>query len=100
MEPKINKWKPAPSLWMQFTQQQHPELNMSGTLDSWFHFNTRHGPRLRELDILRKVPGNRGTIADSERFEQAAFELLTRGTVEDDREPTPASAPRADRQAA
>jgi hypothetical protein len=66
----------------------HPELGYAGSADSWVRFQRNYGERLEALDVIRRTPVR--MIADTDRFEEAVFELLTRSKVDDDH--TPAAA--------
>ncbi len=76
----LKKWIPANEAWKSFAQT-HPEFGVRGTDNSWIHFQRTHAQKLVEADVIRRIAYRGRMLADTDRFEQATFNLLTTGCV-------------------
>ncbi len=74
-------WVPASEAWKSFTKA-YPVFGARPTENSWIHFQRTHAQKLIEADVIRRVAFRGRMLADSTRFEQATFNLLTTGSVE------------------
>lgn len=74
-------WIPASDAWIEFAKA-HPEFGVKPTGNSWIHFQRTHAEKLIEADVIRRIAYRGRMLADTTRFEQATFNLLTTGTVE------------------
>lgn len=73
----VKNWQSARPVFSAFVVA-HPELGLKDTPVSFRNFCFRFGPRLRQLDVMRKPWGLRSpAIIDVEKFDAVAFELLT-----------------------
>lgn len=78
----VKRWIPASEAWKKFAKD-HPEFGARPTENGWIHFQRTHAPKLIEADVIRRIAYRRRMLADTERFEQATFNLLTTGRVDD-----------------
>ncbi len=76
----LKKWIPANEAWKSFAQT-HPEFGVRGTDNSWIHFQRTHAEKLVEADVIRRIAYRGRMLADTSRFEEATFNLLTTGCV-------------------
>jgi hypothetical protein len=76
-----NRWIPASEAWMTFAKN-HPEIGCKPTENSWVHFQRTHAERLVEADVIRRIAYRRRMLADTQRFDEATFNLLTTGSIE------------------
>ena len=73
----VTNWHPARAVFSEFIVA-HPELGLKDSPITFRNFCSRHGPALMGLDVMRKPSGLRSpAIIDAERFDSAAFELMT-----------------------
>ncbi len=73
----VTNWHPARAVFTEFISA-HPELGLKDSPITFRNFCSRHGPALMVLDVMRKPSGLRSpAIIDAERFDSAAFELMT-----------------------
>lgn len=75
-------WIPADEAWLQFAKE-HPAFGVKPTPASWVYFQRTHAKKLIEADVIRRIAYRGRMLADSSRFEQATFELLTTGSIGD-----------------
>jgi hypothetical protein len=74
----IYNWHPARAVFAAFIKA-HPELGLKDSPVTYRNFSYRYGRLLCENDVLRKPFGLRSpAIADTNRFDQFVFELLTK----------------------
>lgn len=81
MNENTHQWVYAPEAWRQFAKN-HPELGIRPTGNSWVHFQRTHAKTLIAADVIRRSAFRGRMLADSTRFDQATFNLLTTGSVE------------------
>jgi hypothetical protein len=74
-------WIPASDAWIEFARN-HPEFGVKPTINSWIHFQRTHAASLIQADVIRRIAFRGRMLADTTRFEQATFNLLTTGHVE------------------
>ena len=74
-------WIPASEAWMRFVRN-HPEFGVKPTESSWIHFQRTHAKALVDVDVIRRIAYRGRMLADTARFEDATFNLLTTGSVE------------------
>lgn len=73
----VTNWHSARLVFSAFIKA-HPELGLKDTPATFRNFSFRHGPLLRELDVMRKPCGLRSTaIFDVNRFDEVVFDLLS-----------------------
>ena len=73
----VTNWHSARLVFSAFIKA-HPELGLRDTPATFRNFSFRHGPLLRELDVMRKPCGLRSTaIFDVNRFDEVVFDLLS-----------------------
>ena len=73
----VTNWHSARLVFSAFIKA-HPELGLRDTPATFRNFSFRHGPLLRELDVMRKPYGLRSTaIFDINRFDEVVFDLLS-----------------------
>ena len=73
----VTNWHIARLVFSEFIKA-HPELGLKDTPATFRNFSFRHGPLLRELDVMRKPSGLRSTaIFDINRFDEVVFDLLS-----------------------
>lgn len=73
----VNNWHPAREVFSAFVEA-HPELGLKNSPVTFRNFCCRHGLALMDLDVMRKPYGLRSpAIFDAERFDDAAFNLMT-----------------------
>ena len=73
----VTNWHSARLVFSAFIKA-HPELGLRDTPATFRNFSFRHGPLLRELDVMRKPCGLRSTaIFDANRFDEVVFDLLS-----------------------
>ena len=73
----VTNWHSARLVFSAFIKA-HPELGLRDTPATFRNFSFRHGPHLRELDVMRKPSGLRSTaIFDVNRFDEVVFDLLS-----------------------
>ena len=73
----VTNWHPARAVFSEFIVA-HPELGLKDSPITFRNFCSRHGPALMDLGVMRKPSGLRSpAIIDAERFDSAAFELMT-----------------------
>ena len=73
----VTNWHSARLVFSAFIKA-HPELGLRDTPATFRNFSFRHGPLLRELDVMRKPCGIRSTaIFDVNRFDEVVFDLLS-----------------------
>lgn len=77
----IKCWLPASDVWLDFART-HPEFGIRATNNSWVHFQRTHAKALLEADVIRRIAYRGRMLADTTRFEEATFNLLTTGSVE------------------
>ena len=77
----LNSWIPADEAWIKFVKN-HPEFGAKPTVNSWLYFQRTHASALVAADVIRRIAYRGRMLADSTRFEQATFNLLTTGNVE------------------
>lgn len=77
----INRWIPANEAWKNFAES-HPEFGCRPTENSWIYFQRTHAQRLIDADVIRRVAYRRRMLADTSRFNQATFNLLTTGSID------------------
>ena len=77
----LKTWIPASEAWKSFAQA-HPEFGVRGTDNSWIHFQRTHAQKLVDADVIRRIAYRGRMLADSSRFEEATFNLLTTGSIE------------------
>lgn len=70
-------WAPLRLVFRQFIAA-HPELGLRATQNTYNTFTRVHGPALVAMDVLRKAGLRSPYIADVNRFDAAAFELVSR----------------------
>lgn len=78
---ETKRWIPANEAWKRFANT-HPEFGCRPTENSWIYFQRTHAQRLIDADVIRRVAYRRRMLADTARFEQATFNLLTTGNIE------------------
>lgn len=75
----VNNWHNARDVFSAFVSA-HPELGMKDSPVTFRNFCYRHGRSLMSADVMRKPSGLRSpAIFDSERFDEIAFRLITKG---------------------
>ena len=79
LPPVANRFHPALPVYFAFVRD-NPELGLAASHSSWSHFNRRHGETLRRALILCRAQ-NGVPLLDPERFPEAAYRLLTIGTL-------------------
>ena len=73
----VTNWHSARLVFSAFIKA-HPELGLRDTPATFRNFSFRHGPLLRELNVMRKPCGLRSTaIFDVNRFDKVVFDLLS-----------------------
>ena len=77
----IKRWRIASDACKDFVRS-HPEFGARPTDNSWIHFQRTHAQTLIEADVIRRIAYRGRMLADSSRFEEATFNLLTTGNVE------------------
>lgn len=78
----VNNWQSARAVFSAFIAA-HPELGLRDTPITFRNFCFRHGRYLQQQDVMRKPLGIRSpAIIDVNRFDQVAFELLSRRSYE------------------
>lgn len=76
----VNNWHSAREVFSAFVSA-HPELGLKDSPVTYRNFCYRHGRSLMASDVMRKPYGLRSpAIFNSERFDEVAFELMTKGT--------------------
>lgn len=71
-------WLPLREAFNQFIEA-HPELGLKASTNTFRNFSRIHGPSLLEQDVMRKPLGLRSpAIVDGNRFDAAAFELISK----------------------
>lgn len=77
---KVNNWHSARDVFSAFIAA-HPELGLKDSPVTFRNFCYRHGRSLMSFDVMRKPTGLRSpAIFNSERFDEIAFELMTKGS--------------------
>jgi len=74
----MNNWTPGRLAWKQFCEA-NPGLALNGNNHSFVWFVRTYGEQLRKARHLRKTV-NRRWLANSETFNEAAFDLLSNGS--------------------
>lgn len=77
---QTRRWVPASEAWKSFAKN-HPEFGCRPTENSWIYFQRTHADKLIEADVIRRIAYRRRMLADTEKFEEATFNLLTTGSV-------------------
>lgn len=77
---QMKRWIPASDAWIGFARK-HPEFGCRPTESSWIYFQRTHAQALIEADVIRRIAYRGRMLADTERFEEATFNLLTTGSV-------------------
>lgn len=78
LQVKVKNWQPARAVFKEFIEA-HPELGLTFSETAWKVFSRVHGPKLKEQDVLRKPNLRAPSLANVETFDEAAFELLSKG---------------------
>jgi hypothetical protein len=73
----VNKWKSGREVLREFFVL-HPELGIRYTENVYNNFVRVHGPRLAEMDVMRKAGLRSPALFDITKFDGAAFDILTR----------------------
>lgn len=74
------KWIPAEAGFKEFCKS-NPALGLKGTRSSWIWFRRTHGLAMEKSDVMRQSIG-RVLIVDQKRFNETAFEYLTKSYKE------------------
>lgn len=77
---QVKQWIPAADAWIDFARA-HPEFGVRPTGNSWVHFQRRYATKLIEADVIRRIAYRGRMLADTARFDEAVFNLLTTGDV-------------------
>jgi hypothetical protein len=83
MQATITNWKTASTLWLDFAKA-YPELGYSGNQNSWLPFQRRHEQRLKAFGVIHQTGARNSMIAEVDRFECVAFDLLALGALPDE----------------
>lgn len=75
------KWIPLREAFRQFLEG-HPELGIKFSENVFRNFSRIYTPELMEVDAVRKPYKTSPAIAHIERFDKAAFEVMTKREVE------------------
>lgn len=73
----VNKWKSGREVLEEFFRL-HPELGVRYTENVYNNFVRIQGPRLVEMDVMRKAGLRSPALFDITKFDSAAFDILTR----------------------
>ena len=73
----VNNWKSGRVVLEEFFRL-HPELGVRYTENVYNNFVRIQGPRLVEMDVMRKAGLRSPAMFDITKFDVAAFDLLTR----------------------
>lgn len=78
----VTNWQSARPVFSAFIEA-HPELGLKDSPVTFRNFCFRHGTYLQQQDVMRKPLGIRSpAIIDVTRFDQVAFDLLSRRSYE------------------
>ena len=81
----VKNWIPAREGYRQFLAA-HPELGLKFTEATFKAFSSRFGPALAEAGVLRKAGLRSPAIVDVTRFDEVAFDLMSRNPLKADGE--------------
>ena len=73
----VNHWKSGREVLQEFFRL-HPELGVRYTENVYNNFVRIQGPRLVEMDVMRKAGLRSPALFDVTKFDSAAFDILTR----------------------
>lgn len=73
----VNHWRSGRAVLKDFFGL-HPELGIRYTENVYNNFVRIQGPRLAEMDVMRKAGLRSPALFDVTRFDSAAFDILTR----------------------
>jgi hypothetical protein len=73
----VNHWKSGRVVLEEFFRL-HPELGVAYTENVYNNFVRLQGPRLAEMDVMRKAGLRSPALFDVTKFDRAAFDILTK----------------------
>lgn len=76
LETEVKRYRAAKAHWADFCET-YPELGLSGSYSSWVWFARRFSARMLDAGALTRGP-NKTLLTDPDRFNTAAYALLTR----------------------
>jgi len=74
----VSHWKSGRVVLEEFFRL-HPELGMRYTENVYNNFVRIQGPKLAEMDVMRKAGLKSPALFDITRFDGVAFDILTKG---------------------
>jgi hypothetical protein len=78
----VTEWIPIDVAVEQFIEA-HPELGLLCTPNTKKNFRRLYGKKLMALDVMRRPGGiRRPSIVHRDRFDAAAYELITKGITQ------------------
>lgn len=82
---QVKHWAPAREAYRQFVEA-HPELGLKYTETAYARFMRMKGPALVAAGVCRKAGLRMPAIVDMRRFDEVAFDLLSRNALGADAE--------------
>ena len=76
----VNHWVPARLVLRQFVEA-HPELGLIFSENTYHNFTRRHARKLMSMGVMRRAYSRAPYTADTRKFDEAAYELVSRGMV-------------------